>query len=159
MSSFLKLRIRTRNRRLQQMMASANPAHIKPCTLVRAYSDDLVARTNQKYGLVHSHDLDFASRLALHKLSVHGVNVVSTKCALAVKINDKSNNEVSNTGYLNGDSAEIKRRRAFQMIKTCLAFVNGHGIRGIWPFCLFRPAQSPEAPLVLVCCRISFLIL
>ena len=64
-------------------MASAQPPHIKPYTLIRVYSADLVTRTDQKYGLSHFHDLEtgFSSR------SVHGVGIVSTKCALAVKTN------------------------------------------------------------------------
>lgn len=61
MSSFLKVRIRARNRRQQQMMASAQKPHIKPYTLIRVYSDDLVARTNQKYGLLHFHDMEIGT--------------------------------------------------------------------------------------------------
>ena len=63
------------------MMARAQPPHIKPYTLIRVYLDDLVARTNQKYGLLHFHDLDMGIRW----WSAHGVSSVSTKCALAVK--------------------------------------------------------------------------
>ena len=61
------------------MMASANPPHIKPFTLIRVNSDDLVARTNQKYGLLHFHDLDTGIRSAVHKRRAHGVIIVSTK--------------------------------------------------------------------------------
>lgn len=71
-------------------MASANPPHIKPYILIRVYLDDLVARANQKYGLLHFHDLDIGICSAVHKRSAHGVSSsVSTKCALAVKINVK----------------------------------------------------------------------
>lgn len=59
------------------MMASANPPHIKPYTLIRELSDDLVARTNQEHGLLHFHDLDTGIRSADHKRSIHGEVSVS----------------------------------------------------------------------------------
>lgn len=63
------------------MMASAQLPHIKPYILIREYSDDLVARTNQKYGLLHFHDPD----TGISCWSTHGVSNVFTKWALAVK--------------------------------------------------------------------------
>ena len=65
------------------MMASAQPPHIKPYDLIRVYLDEFVARTNQKYGLLHFHDPDFGIRW----WSAHGVSSVSRKCAFAVKTN------------------------------------------------------------------------
>lgn len=69
------------------MIASANPPHINPYTLIRVYSIDLVARANQEYGLLHSVDLNTIEiRSTVHMRSVHGIISVSTKRTLAVKI-------------------------------------------------------------------------
>ena len=69
------------------MMVSANPLHIKPYTSIRVHQEDFIARTNQKHGLLHFHDLDTWIRSAVQKSSVHDLISVCTKSALTIKIN------------------------------------------------------------------------
>ena len=67
------------------MTASANPPHIKPYTLIKAYSDHLVARTNQENRLLYSRGPDDKSRSAVRNRNVHGEN----QCVYEVRISSE----------------------------------------------------------------------
>ena len=80
---------------------------------IRVYSDDLVARTYQKYGLLHFHDMETGSSW----WSAHGVSSVSTKCASAVKTSVDLQLSSPYIGWLNSDNAEREEKELSERSK------------------------------------------